>query len=277
MPEGPEIKRLADGLKKQIAGKFIDSIRFGLEPLRVWESRLLGARVVAIETYGKAMVTRLLTADSLSLNIYSHNQLYGRWVFCDTDAYPVSKRQLRLAIDCQGKSALLYSASDIAVLDNETLRQHPFLRKLGPDVLDETITVEHIAERLASKRYRNRQLGTVLTDQSFVAGLGNYLRCEILYYVSLCPSVRCREVSEMKLKELAGAIIELPRQSYRTAGITNDIKHAQALMKEGRSFEDSRFYVFRRQGLPCYRCGARIEKLTSSGQACYLCQICQAS
>ncbi len=272
MPEGPEIRRLADALEKQIAGSVIDSIRFGLEPLKQWEQRLIGARIKKIESHGKAMVIRL----DNGLNIYSHNQLYGRWFFCNTDDYPDSKRQLRLAIDCQGKSALLYSASDISVLNNEELLLHPFLRKLGPDVLDSSTTAEQVVERLRSKKYKNRQLGGVLTDQSFVAGLGNYLRCEILFYCGLHAKVRSRELNEKKLRLLARTILALPRQSYKTAGITNQLTHANKLMKQGVTFEDARFYVFRRQGLACYRCGTIIEKNSQAGQVCFYCPLCQS-
>jgi len=272
MPEGPEIRRVADALQQQIAGRKIDAIRFGLQSLKRWEHRLAGASIKKIETYGKAMVTRL----DNGLNIYSHNQLYGRWFFCDTDDYPESKRQLRIAIDCQGKSALLYSASDIAVIDDPALLQHPFLRKLGPDVLDPSITAEHIVERLVSVKYKKRQLGGILTDQSFVAGLGNYLRCEILFYSGLHPEVRSKDLDDKKLQLLARAILDLPRQSYQTAGITNQLADAKKMMEQSASFEDARFYVFRRQGLECYRCGAIIEKDSRAGQPCFYCPVCQS-
>jgi endonuclease-8 len=279
MPEGPEIRRAADSLENQIAGRVIDHIFFGLDSLKKWEKRLVGAKIKKIETYGKAMVIRL----GNGLNIYSHNQLYGRWIVCDTHDYPDTRRQLRLAIDCQGRSALLYSASDIAVLDRDALLKHSFICKLGPDVLNDSTTVECIIERLNSAKYRNRQLGGVLNDQSFVAGLGNYLRCEILFFSGLRPKVRSSELDEKnsseldekKLYLLANAILELARQSYQTGGITNHLDHAQQLMKQGATFEEARFYVFRRQDFPCYRCGVLIEKTSQAGQACFCCPVCQ--
>ncbi len=272
MPEGPEIRRVADALQKHIAGRQIESIRFGLDRLKQWETCLTGAKVMNVESHGKAMVIRL----DNDFNIYSHNQLYGRWHFCNSNDYPDSKRQLRLAIDCQGKSALLYSASDIVVLNNEGLLSHPFLKKLGPDVLHNPTTVEHVVERLQANKYKNRQLGTVLTDQSFVAGLGNYLRCEILFYTSLHPKVRSSELDDKQLRLLAKSILKLPRQSYQTAGITNQLAQAKKLIKQGVSFEDARFYVFRRQGLSCYRCGTLIEKNSQAGQVCFYCPGCQS-
>ena len=275
MPEGPEIKRLADALEKQVSGRVIDRIFFGLDSLKKWEERLIGCRIKCVETRGKAMLTHLDMGRHEDLTIYSHNQLYGRWIFCNADEYPESKRQLRMAIDCQGKSALLYSASDIAVLNSQELKQHPFLRKLGPDVLSKSTTAEHVIDRLASVKYRNRQLGGVLTEQSFVAGLGNYLRCEILFYSGVHPKARSSDLTNEQLCFLVNAILELTRQSYQTGGITNQLEHAQRLMRQGESFEDARFYIFRRQGLNCYRCGGLIEKITQAGQACYCCLQCQ--
>ncbi len=271
MPEGPEIKRAADALAAQVAGKRIDRIFFGLDSLTHWQQRLAGVKIVKVKTYGKAMVICL----DNKLNIYSHNQLYGRWYFCDTGKYPDTNRQLRLAIECQDKSALLYSASTIAVLTDQALAQHPFIAKLGPDVLAEHTTVDDIVERLNSKRFRRRQLASILTDQSFVAGLGNYLRCEILFYCGLHPKVCSRELSDEKLCFLAEAVLALSRQSYHTAGITNDLKQARRLMKQGVSFENARFYVYRRAGEPCYRCGHPIEKNSIAGQALYYCPECQ--
>jgi len=273
MPEGPETRRIADLLARQIAGRVIDHIFFGIPSLAEWQDRLTGCRVGRIETRGKSIVIHL----DNGMHIYCHSQLYGRWYFCSSNDYPNIKRQLRLAIKCQGRSALLYSASDIAVLTQSELRDHPLLRKLGPDVLDKSTTPEAIVGRLNSARYRNRQLGGVLTDQSFVAGLGNYLRCEILFYASLHPGVRSCELNEMQLFMLADAIIKLTRRSYQTGGITNDPDHAKQLQKQGATFEDARFFVFRRQELPCYRCGSLIEKSMQSGQACYRCPECQTA
>lgn len=273
MPEGPEIRRLADALEKQVAGRKIESIYFGLAALKKWQQRLTATTIKKIESHGKAILTRL----DNGLNIYSHNQLYGRWIFCNTNDYPNTKRQLRLAIDCQGgKSALLYSASDIAVLDAAAVLQHPFLSKLGPDVLNRSTSVECIIERLRSKKYSNRQLGGVLTDQSFIAGLGNYLRCEILFYSGINAGLRSKDLDEKKLRLLAKSILCLPRQSYQTAGITRQPGEAKKLMKQGVSFEKARFYVFRRQGLPCYRCGSLVEKKSPAGQPCFYCPVCQS-
>jgi endonuclease-8 len=272
MPEGPEIRRAADQVAAAIANRIATEVRFGLPHLKRFEKRLSGQKIKRVESRGKAMLIRFANG----LNIYSHNQLYGRWVTVPAYEVPDSRRQLRLAIHNRKQSALLYSASDIDVITDAKLGQHPFLKKLGPDLLGERPSHKQLMERLQQPKFKRRQLGSLLTDQSFVAGLGNYLRCEILFVTGLSAKRKAMELDGKKLAELANAILALPRQSYETGGITNDLQRARGLLDEGASFEQARFYVFRRAGKPCYHCGEIIQKLNGSGQALYYCPRCQA-
>jgi len=271
MPEGPEIRRAADNLATAIKDKTAKEVFFGLDRLKSFEKKLSGQKIWAVESRGKAILTRF----SNGLNIYSHNQLYGRWYTGPAYEFPDSSRQLRLAIHNDTHSALLYSASDIEVLKDGELTDHPFLQKLGPDVLSQELTPEQIIERLLHPKYHRRQLGGILTNQSFLAGLGNYLRCEILFVTDLHPKTTAQQCKPKQLAQLAQAILQLSQQSYETGGITNDHQHAQRLINEGASFEDARFYVFRRAGKPCYQCGTPIEKSTANGQGLYSCPSCQ--
>ena len=144
MPEGPEIQLAADEVAAAIAGRPTTAVSFAFDVLKQYETRLSGVVVTAVQARGKAMVTRFANG----WNIYSHNQLYGKWVVCDAYDFPDTNRQLRLAIHNEAKSALLYSASDIAVLQDHELESHPFLAKLGPDLLDSAVTISQVSERL---------------------------------------------------------------------------------------------------------------------------------
>ncbi len=273
MPEGPEIRRAADQVATAIKGKKAERLFFAFDHLKPYEQLLAGTTVRAVDTFGKAMLTRF----SNGLNIYTHNQLYGRWYCCKAGEHPHIKRQLRLAIHNRDHSALLYSASDIAVLKDDEISNHPFIKKLGPDVLTPETDISTIINRLQERRFYKRQLGGLLTDQSFVAGLGNYLRCEILFVAGLSPGQQPRQLDSNKTEQLATAILALPRQSYETGGITNKLHHARQMISEGASFEEARFRVFRREGKPCYHCGTAIVRISQAGQPTYLCPGCQDS
>ena len=160
MPEGPEIRRAADRIAAILEGEATEHVRFGLARLKRFEERLSGRTVTSVATRGKAILTRF----DNDLTIYSHNQLYGRWYAMKRPRMPKTGRQLRIEIQTGTHRALLYSASDIEVLTDRQLQRHPFLRRLGPDLLDAGLSAPMIAERLRDPAFRNRALGSLYLD-----------------------------------------------------------------------------------------------------------------
>ena len=271
MPEGPEIQLAADAVAAAIVGRPTTAVSFAFDQLKKYEEKLTGVAVTAVQARGKAMLTRFANG----WNIYSHNQLYGKWIVRDAHDYPDTNRQLRLAIHNAEKSALLYSASDIAVLRDGELDSHPFLSKLGPDLLDEAVTIPQVAQRFVANQFRRRRLTSLLLDQGFLAGLGNYLRSEVLFVARVHPDLRPMDCSPEQIEALAEAAVSLTRQSYQTRGITNDLALAERLKAEGQSYRDYRFWVFDRDGRSCYNCGTAIIKDTIGGRRLYYCPTCQ--
>ena len=271
MPEGPEIKRAADRIAKAIAHQPITSLFFAFEHLKSYEQILQPHEILAVQPRGKAM---LIQFDN-QLSIYSHNQLYGVWMIRNAHDYPQTKRQLRLAIHTPKKSALLYSASDIAVLDQVAVALHPFLSKLGLDVLDTSTTVEQVVQRFQAKPFARRGLTGLLLDQHFLGGLGNYLRSEVLFVARVHPTLRPIDCSEQQIEALSEAAIAVTQQSYRSGGITNDLQLAEQLKAQGKPRRDYRHYVFGRNDRPCYICGTAIVREMLSGRRCYYCPTCQ--
>ncbi|MEL7186601.1 MAG: endonuclease VIII [Pseudomonadota bacterium] len=271
MPEGPEIRLAADKIAKVLVGKRIEDVGFGLPQLRRFEKQLAGNVVTAVDTRGKAMLTRF----DNDLTIYSHNQLYGRWYTVRRPRMPKTKRQLRIELCTETHKALLYSASDIDVLDDEQLLTHPFLSRVGPDILDRTLTSELIVERLCTSVFRNRSLGSLYLDQRFLAGNGNYLRSEILWAARLDPSRKPAALTESELKTLADKTLTMAKRSYRTRGVTVAPTLAAKLKADGLTYGKYRFYVFGREGLPCHDCGSRIERRTVGSRNLFMCSTCQ--
>ncbi len=146
-----------------------------------------------------------MTHFSNGLTLYSHNQLYGVWRVIDTGEIPQTTRILRVRLQTADKTILLYSASDIEMLTAEQLTTHP-LQRVGPDVLDARLTPEEVKARLLSPRFRNRQFSGLLLDQSFLAGLGNYLRVEILWQVGLTGQHKAKDLNEAQLNALSRAV-----------------------------------------------------------------------
>lgn len=271
MPEGPEIRKAADRLENAIAGRPITQVFFAFESLKAYEEALCGSQVERIETYGKAMVTRF----DNQLCVYSHNQLYGLWMVRPAHSYPSTQRQLRFALHTAQTSVLLYSASDIAVLTADAVPYHPFISRLGPDVLKPSTDAAMVFAQVSSQPFRRRSFSALLLDQQVLCGIGNYLRSEILFVARLHPALRPVDCTAAQLEAIAEAAIALPRQSYRHSGITNDLALAAQLKAAGVQRHAYRHWVFGRQGQPCYVCSTPIVKAISGGRRYYACPRCQ--
>lgn len=271
MPEGPEIRLAADRIAKVLVGQVIDDASFAFDDLKRYEKRVRGSTVTAIDTHGKAMLTRF----DNELTLYSHNQLYGRWYTCRRDNPPDTSRSLRVALHTASHSALLYSASDVTMLTPSTVAKHPFLRRAGPDILDKALTATDVADRLNSKAFRKRALGGIYLDQSFLAGIGNYLRSEILFIARVHPGNRPEQLTAAQVKDLARSTLTISRRSYRTRGVLVTPELAKRLKSEGASYRQYRFWVFGRDGLPCRRCDTLIERMDVSSRGLFYCPDCQ--
>lgn len=271
MPEGPEIRRAADAIAAVLEGQTVATVRFGLPRLRHHARTLRGRQVTRVETRGKALLTHFDNGYS----IYSHNQLYGVWRVVQGHKLPASNRSLRLLLQTATHSAILYSASDISVWPTQALSQHPFLARIGPDIMDPELTWRDVASRLLDPRFAGKTLAALYLEQAFLAGNGNYLRSEILHRARLHPLAKPRALARGEIGRLARETLTISRRSYATGGITVAPRLEASLRRRGARRGQRRFYAFGRAGLPCYRCGARIDRLELAGRRLYLCPDCQ--
>jgi endonuclease-8 len=271
MPEGPEIRRAAVRVAAAVAGRTAIRVMFTQPRLRRHGARLSGRPVEAVEARGKALLVHFAGGDS----IYTHNQLYGRWYVVAPGRLPATGRTLRLAIHTRSAWALLYSASDIAVLPRARLGGHRYLARLGLELLNSRTRLSDVRAVLDEARFGRRSLAALLLDQAFLAGVGNYLRSEILFVARLAPERRLGALSPGERDRLARAALELTRRSYHTGGITNDPARAKRLKRGGLPFASYRHQVFEREGAPCWECNTTITRQQAAGRNLYACVRCQ--
>ena len=273
MPEGPEIRREADRIERVLTGRTLVHVDLTLPHLQPFAASLIGTTVTGIDTHGKALLTRFSDGRTL----YSHNQLYGKWYVCRRDRPPGTRRSLRVGLHTETHSALLMSASNIELLDADALAAFPPIARLGPDVLSVALSWRDVAARLNEPDFAGRSLGALYLDQHFIAGIGNYLRSEILFAAGLHPAERPRLLSRSEIGALARATLVISQRAYATAGVTNREPWVTRLKRQGLTRRHWRFAVFDRAGAPCHACGATIERIEVGTRRLYLCPGCQPS
>jgi endonuclease VIII len=268
MPEGPEIFLSARAVHEAVAQQPC-TIKLPYAPLAAKARSLRGVQIVRVHARSKAMLTEFANG----VVLYSHNQLYGQWVVHAANE-PLLPRQVRLIITTAKHQAVLYSATDFAWLRAGEEDQHPYIAKLGPEVLSDQVSAAHIAQRLAT--FPRRVIADALLDQHVLAGLGNYLRADILLVAKINPLRKINTLSTAELLRIARACKTLTQRSVQRQGVVRPWAQYLAARKAGADYEAARFYAFDREGTPCWECATPIARITQAGRGLFYCPNCQA-
>tara|TARA_B100000214_G_scaffold214397_1_gene155742 strand:- start:98 stop:925 length:828 start_codon:yes stop_codon:yes gene_type:complete len=271
MPEGPEIRRAADRISKVLLGKEIIESNFYYERIKEKEEIVKNQQIKEITTKGKAMIIRFKN----NWSMYSHNQLYGRWTINLNTTVVKSKRALRVVFITNKHSVRLWSATDIALIPSSEEGEHSFLKKIGPDVLNESCSFKLIEERLTSKSFYKKKASTLMLDQTVFAGLGNYLRSEILFDAKIHPEDRPFDLDKEKITQWAKSIKEISYLAYKTGGFTVSKSIANRNKENGEPRRAYRHAVFMRHKYECLNCNGRIERIWYGKRKLDYCPRCQ--
>lgn len=92
------------------------------------------------------------------------------------------------------------------------------LKSLGWDSLQNPKMPPEIIPQLRNKN--NKTIAEVLMDQKIFAGVGNYIRSEVLYLTSIHPNTIIRNLSDNQLGALCENIISVANDAYLAGGAT---------------------------------------------------------
>ena len=271
MPEGPEIRRAADKVARRLVESTLTSVRLPYPPISEFGEVIGNANVESVTSRGKALLMRF----DNGLTLYSHSQLYGRWTVNRVTTKVRWNRSLRAEFISKGYAVRLWSATDVEVVPTRDEEAHPYIAKLGPDVLDKTTTPDVIKNRLESPRFNGRSAASLMLDQSFVAGLGNYLRSEILHQAGVHPKTRPKDLDSETITKWGSITKSISIRSYESNGLTVSDELAGKRKEMGERRRSYRHSAFCRNGKDCHVCGATIIRIRVSGRRLYMCPECQ--
>jgi endonuclease VIII len=117
------------------------------------------------------------------------------------------------------------------------------------------------------------RIGTLIMDQSVIAGVGNAFRAEGLFVVGIHPNRRGRDLGSGVAAELWRTLRRLLNAGFRSGRIvTVPAAERAAGFGDPGPYSDDR-YVYRRQS--CRRCGTGIQRWDLQGRIAYACPQCQ--
>jgi formamidopyrimidine-DNA glycosylase len=270
MPEGPEVQRHADTIAAALVEKPLCAVMARTQQARAWLAEnpqvLVGATVRRVHARGKNLLIRF----DGELFCYCHLMMWGRWqVLPNTGDDPLDRRE-RARFSTTSEHAILLSAP-IFQIHRGPLELVPTLATLGPDILPDEKWGEppfdagEFERRLRLNENLDREIGAILLDQNVLAGVGNYLRAEILFECRMDPWKRVRDLSTSDLANLRREIPHLARLAYESGGATLPLAERERMrLDPSLTYAGSewgmRHWTFRRTNLPCLRCGDTIRQ-----------------
>jgi endonuclease VIII len=265
MPEGPEVRKFADALHAALSGRVIVSLEARTKEARKWlqenEQRIIGRRVKRVISHGKHLIGYIEDG----FFFHSHLMMWGRWQTVGSEPLEKDRRE-RARIVVEGAAAILLSAPIFNAGEGEPYEVIEILGTLGPDALPYTRRFNRAEFLRRLLQYKDETIGAALLNQRIVAGLGNYLRAEILFSCKLNPWLKVGALGERHLACLSKTIPRLARDAYeRSATATEKDRERMAadpslVYQSGREY-GTRHMVFRRTNLPCLRCGEKVRQL----------------
>jgi formamidopyrimidine-DNA glycosylase len=278
VPELPEVETIRRGLEREVVGKRIKSVEVtGARSIRRHKSkkdfvsRLEGAKVKGARRRGKYLLLPLDTGEVLVVHLRMSGQLRRAQPKDPLDKHThvvitfTQGGQLRF-VDPRTFGEMFVTAPD--ALGEEV----PELAALGVDPVDEPVSINEFARRLLARP--DTRLKQLLTDQTFVAGIGNIYSDEILWAAGLRWDRTPRSLSNMEIRRLFRSVVEVLHEAIKHHGST--LSDQQYVDLQGRPGEFQELHeVYDRAGEACRRCRTAITKVKVAGRSTFFCPSCQ--
>lgn len=278
MPELPEVETIRRDLEKDVVGRKIKEVEvLGQRSVRRHESpeafraRLEGKKIERVQRRGKYLVMELDGDDLLVV----HLRMSGQLLRAKSPKEPLAKHTHVVITFSQGGQLRfvdprtfgeLFVVSAAALAD-----EAPELVELGFDPVEEIMSWQRFGALL---RARHQPLKAALTDQRFVAGIGNIYADEILFAAGLRYDRSSDSLSPQEVRRLYRSMVETLQDAIRHRGSSLADEQYRDLFGETGSYQGEH-RVYDREGLACLRCRAKIVRVKFAGRSTFLCEQCQ--
>jgi DNA-formamidopyrimidine glycosylase len=220
MPEAPECKITVEYLSKLLVNKkIVDWVFSGGKYTEINPKGFdkfddaLPLAVTKIYNKGKGIIFELVGQDDKKHFIFHNLMASGSWQLDYNKGckwfVEIDNNKTLWFKDTRGYSTLFFSENTQEINDKK--------EELGPDILSIEFSLPYMKD--AVTKYKNRNITSFLMDQEVIAGCGNYLKSEALYYAGISPLRKVSELSEREIELLYEGIIVTSRISYNYGGM----------------------------------------------------------
>lgn len=270
MPELPEIEIIKEEAKAQLVGLEVARVlvkeRGKLDGEELLP-QLVGTRVSGAQRRGKMLILEF----ARGVDLVIHLMLIGQ-VLLHRGRHPEPGHSTIALLFTNGDSLEVWAVGlqFQHLVRHENLEKLPEVANLGVDALNPEFTPQRLGEIFSGRRGAIKPL---LMEQSNLSGLGNTYTDEVLHLARLHPQRDLRSLRPSEVAELHAAIVAILHKGLALGGYSGE-RFVHLDGSPGRFQEET--LVVLREGQPCQRCGATIEKTRVGGRQTFICPHCQS-
>jgi formamidopyrimidine-DNA glycosylase len=275
MAELPELETLRRELEKEAVGKRFKAPEVSTPKAvarnsnkKVFGARLEGAKVRSVDRRARFLSANLDSGDLLLVDLAANGRLEKV-----TPKDPVDKATMVTLTFTQGGTLRLVDPdgdSQIWLATPAELAESGLVAG-GLDPVADAVSWTSFARLLLG---RSAKVKAVLTDPEVVAAIGPIYSDEILYEAGLRHDRTSDSLSSQEIRRLYRALVETLHEAVKHRGTTTDEFPFADLYGAPGEYQDE-LKVHDREGEPCRRCRAPIQKARFQNRPVYYCAQCQ--
>ena len=285
MPELPEVESIRRKLNTILVNRQIQHIEVLREKsflaFPTFGQEILNQTIVEVKR--RAKILQIVLNGERDLLI--HLKMTGQLIFVDVDGkragggHPTADwvndlpaKHTRVIFEFTDTSKLFFNDMRVfgwirSPLKNEVGKEFV---NYGPDINDPNLTVDYL---LNAAKKRQVPIKQFIMDNKVICGVGNIYASESLFAVGINPTKPAKEVSKKEMSKLLKAMQKIIERSTELGGTTFDGKYVGVDGFAG-GFQNE-LKVYGRDGEPCQKCGAKIQRIRQAGRGTFFCPLCQ--
>lgn len=290
MPELPEVETIRRGLIKFIKHQTLQATDIMCTKSFIGEP--VQGTVKDIRRFGKALVIDLDTKKSLMI----HLRMTGQLIYDSSDktiandspiesgkrfaaGHPsdnftaqLPNKQTRVVLHFNSGTLFFNDQRKfgfIKILPTVAVEQDPFIKKLAKEPWG--MAADELYTKL--QKHPNSCVKAIILDQTIITGLGNIYADEALFASGIHPERKSGTITRKEATKLLRSACDVMDKSIASGGSTM----ATYVKADGTKGDYLELFaqVFHKEGQPCPRCGATIEKIKVAGRGTHICPNCQ--
>lgn len=301
MPELPEVTTTVNGLKKALKGlafldvwtdlvkdkpikQFINTIK-DKSFFKKFKKKIKNKKILSVERRAKNILINLSNKKTILIHLkmtghiivgnYIFNKKNNKWIPAPKERKELHdpyNRFIHAVFTLSNGKHMVFCDSrkfgKITMIKTDDIYNTVHLKNLGPEPLEKSFDLKKLKERLNLKS--NKNIKTVLMDQSIIAGIGNIYSDEILWLSNIHPESKSKNIPTKNLNLLYFSMKNILNKGIDFGGDSmSDYRNVDGKRGNFQNYHN----VYRRNKEPCGKKGCKgvIMRKVLDGRSAHFC------